>query len=147
MKDQRNLVNIVCIGGGNDRFRGDVAEQGNLAPDMLVDRSVGANDNHIGMDSVATEFGYRMLGRLGLELVGAGDEGHESDMEVLNLGPADIVSKLADGFEEGKTFDVADSPAHFRDDHVDVVAAELTDPALDFVCDMGDDLDGIAEIV
>ena len=59
---------------------------------------------------------------------------------------ADIDGELADGFDERQAFDVADGAADFDDRHV-VASLAAFDPVLDFVGDMGDDLDGAALVI
>ena len=55
---------------------------------------------------------------------------------------------MSHGFKEGERFDVADYAADFGDDEVEVAGvAEGFDGAFDFVGDVGDDLDGFAEVV
>ncbi len=65
-----------------------------------------------------------------------------------DVGPPHLVAELADRLQERQRFDVADGPSHLGDHHVDVgVAAHAVDPLFDLVRDVGDDLDGVAEVV
>src|SRR4029077_20551957 len=57
---------------------------------------------------------------------------------------AEFEAHLADGFEKGKRFDVADGAADFDDDDVDAFG-NFPDGGFDFVRYMGDDLGGLAE--
>jgi hypothetical protein len=61
--------------------------------------------------------------------------------------PADLVPDLADGLQERLRLDVPHRAAHLGDDHVDVGPAHLHDAGLDLVRDVGDDLDGVAQVV
>ena len=55
--------------------------------------------------------------------------------------------ELAHGLDERQALDVTDGAAHFRDDDVIVAGpAEKQHAALDLVGDVGNDLDGLAEI-
>ena len=55
--------------------------------------------------------------------------------------------ELADGLEEGLALHIADGAAHLGDYDVVVAGfAQQEHPALDFVCDVGDDLDGLSQI-
>ena len=69
-------------------------------------------------------------------------------MDVHHVPPADVFAHLADGLEERQRLDVSDRAAYLDDDHVRAaVAGETLDPFLDLVRDVGDDLDGAAQIV
>jgi len=57
-----------------------------------------------------------------------------------------FLAHLADGFEEGQGFDIADGAADFDDGHV-TVRRDLAHGVLDLIGDVGDDLDGLAEVV
>jgi hypothetical protein len=54
-------------------------------------------------------------------------------------------AKLADRFEEWLAFDVADGAADFRDHDIGLFIGQLPDDALDFVGDMRNDLDRLAQ--
>ena len=59
-----------------------------------------------------------------------------------------LVHELAHRLEEGEALDVADRPADLGDDHVILAGfAERLKAPLDLVGDVGDDLDGRAEVV
>ena len=59
---------------------------------------------------------------------------------------ADIEGELANRFEKGQAFDVADRAADLRDDHVGIVGGQLADRGLDFIGDVRNDLHGSAEV-
>ena len=88
-----------------------------------------------------------MLGGLGLEFLGG--------VEVRDVGEVDaqgilahLPAELAHRLQEGKRLDVAHGAADLGDDEVVLAGvAEQLDVALDLVGDVGDDLDGLAEIV
>ena len=68
-------------------------------------------------------------------------------MDVADVVAADVLAELPDGLEEGEDLDVADGAAHLGDDDVDVVGGQAQDAFLDLVGDVGDDLDGVAQVV
>ena len=68
-------------------------------------------------------------------------------MDVEDVLPPHVLAELPDRFQEGKDLDVADGAADLGDDDVDVVGGEPADPFLDLVGDVGDDLDGGAQVV
>ena len=69
-------------------------------------------------------------------------------MDIEGVFGADILSHLANRFEEGETLDVTDGAADFNQDNVGVAeAGHLSDMAFDFIGDVGDHLNGAAKIV
>ena len=84
-----------------------------------------------------------MLGRLGLVLVGAGDVGHQHHMDEAAVVAALLQAHLTDGLQEGLALDAAD----LGNDHIGPGGgSHVVDVALDLVGDVGDDLDGLAQI-
>ena len=68
-------------------------------------------------------------------------------MHVGDVLPAHVVAELPDGLQEREDLDVADRAADLGDHDVDVVGGQAADPLLDLVGDVGDHLDGGAEVV
>ena len=73
-------------------------------------------------------------------------QGIEGDVDEEGVFAAEVLAHLADGFEEGEGFDVADGAADFDDGDVGV-GGDFAHRVLDLVGDVGDDLDGFAEVV
>ena len=111
-------------------------------------RVVRAEDDDVGLDADPAQLLDRVLGRLRLELAGRGEGRQQRDVDVQDVGPADVLAHLADRLEERQALDVADGPADLDDHDVRVaVAGDARDPLLDLVRDVGDDLDRAAEVV
>ncbi len=125
----------------------DIAEEADLAADALVDRPVGADDDHVGLDPPAPQFGDGVLRRLGLELLGRSDERDKRDVDVDGVRLAQVLAQLTDRLEEGEALDVTDGPSHLGDDHIHFGVAESANPGLDLVGDVGDHLDGVSQVV
>ena len=87
-----------------------------------------------------------MLGGLGFEFLRGGDPGDEGDVDEAGVVAAEVLAHLADGFEEGEGFDVAYGAADFDDGDV-AVGGDFAHGVFDLVGDVGDDLDGLAEVV
>ena len=87
-----------------------------------------------------------MLRRLGLELAGGGDVGHQGQVHVHGAFAPHLVAHLADGLEERQAFDVADGAADLAQQEIRVLAIRRNE-LLDGVGDVGDDLHRGAEIV
>ena len=89
-----------------------------------------------------------MLGGLGLQFVRCFDVGYQGDVDIEYVIPIrHILLDLADGFQEWQGFDIPYGAADFGDYDIRiVVAADPEDPVLDFIRNMGDDLDGGAQV-
>ncbi len=87
-----------------------------------------------------------MLGRLGLQLAGRRDVGHQRQMDVDGVVARQVVAELADRLQERHRLDVADGAADLAEDKIVVVIA-VENEILDLVGDVRNDLDGCAEIV
>ena len=89
-----------------------------------------------------------MLGGFGLQLVGGAEIEERRDVDCEGAVGRFFVAHLADRFEEGLAFDVADGAADFDDQDIGVGAhGESADALLDHVGHVGDGLDGAAEVV
>ena len=146
VENQRQLVDVVGVGGVDDRFVLDVTHLGDLAFQVVRERFFGAAHDHVGGDPSAAQLAHRVLGRLGLLLAGRPDVGHERDVDVADVVASGDVAELADGFQEREDLDVTDGATDLGDDDVDVLLGDAVDAALDLVGDVGDDLDRLAEI-
>ena len=143
---QRHAVDRTGIKRRDDAFRADIAEQRDLAALVLRDRPVAAAEQDLRLDAEPEQFLDRMLGRLGLQLPGRADIGDQREVhEEAALRPH-LVRQLPQGLEEGQRLDVADGAADFDQDEVVAVGLGLDD-FLDLVGDVGNDLDGAAEVV
>ena len=85
-----------------------------------IGRSRPADDD-VGLDTPAAQLGHRVLGGLGLLLARGPEVGHQGEVDVADVVPADVAAELADGLDEGDDLDVADRAADLDDDDVDVV--------------------------
>ena len=87
-----------------------------------------------------------MLRGFRLQLAGAGDPGHQGEVDAHRLSGAELVAQLADGFEERQALDVADGAADLDEAEIEVVGL-AQDRFLDRVGDVRDHLHGGAEVV
>ena len=88
-----------------------------------------------------------MLSRLGLEFLGSAEVRDECQMdcEAVLLGKFPL--ELTDSLHERLGFHITDSSSDFGDYHVIVPGfSQKEHPALDFVSDVGNNLDGLSEI-
>ena len=148
LEEQRHLVDRVGGGGRHDGIDVDVAEEGDLLAQVVIDRPVAAGDDDVGLDADAAQLLDRVLRRLRLQLAGRGESGQQRDVDVEDVVAADVLAHLADGLEEGQRLDVADGAADLDDDDVRAaVSGDASDALLDLVGDVGDDLDRAAQEV
>ena len=151
-----DVVDRRGVGRGDHRLLVDVAHQRDLALDRVGQLAVGPADDRVGLDADLAQRGDRVLGRLGLQLPGRPDVGHQRDVQEEAVVPADVVADLACRLEERQRLDVADGAADLGDDDVDParpfvdgpsVPAHGEDAVLDLVGDVRDHLDGVTEVV
>src|SRR5499427_3665363 len=139
-------VDVVDVASLNHRAFANITEQRELAPLAFRDRPVGAAQENIRLDADRAQFLHRVLGGLGLEFSGAGDERHQSEMDVQRMPAWQVVTELADRFKERQTFDVADGAADLAQHEV-VAFIAVSAEILDGVGDVRDDLNGGAEVI
>ena len=137
-----DFVDAGDVAGGDDGLLLDVAEEGDLGSHLAGNGAVGAAEQDVGLDADGQHLFDGVLGGFGLELLGGGDPRDEGDVDEDGIIPAQILPHLSYGFEEREGFDVADGAADFYDDYV-AVGCDFTHGVLDFVGDVGDDLDGL----
>src|SRR5918992_2656703 len=139
MERERNLVDGRRIGALDDGAELDVAEERDLALDVVRERSFGANDEEVRLDTELHEVAHRVLGRLRLELTRGSDIRYERQVDEDRVLAADVVAELANGLEKRLRLDVADGSADFDDDDV-VLGSDAADRGLDLIGDVRDDL-------
>ncbi|CAI8157264.1 MAG: Uncharacterised protein [Synechococcus sp. CC9902] len=89
-----------------------------------------------------------MLCRFGFQLPGGADERQQGDVDVGDVAPAHITSKLTDGFEERQRLDVANGATDFGDHHISVaVRCHPLDAFTDLTGDVRDHLHGAAVVI
>src|SRR5205085_10113494 len=100
----------------------------------------------VGLNSDAQHLLDAVLGRLGFLFACGCDVRNQGNVNEKGIFRAELKTHLADGFEKGKRFNVADGAADF-DDHYVNAFGNFFDGGFDFVGDVGNHLDGFAEIV
>ena len=138
------VVHVLLL---DHRLERHVAEQGDLLAHFLVERLLAAADQDVRGDADFAQLGDGLLRRLGLQFAGGLDERHVGDVHEDDVVVPDFEREFADGFEERQALDVAGGAADFGDDHVRLgLFGQHVDAVLDFVGDVRDDLDGLAEV-
>ena len=85
-------------------------------------------------------------GRFRLDLARRGKARHQRQVDEHGVAAADLQAKLPSGFEERLRLDITHRAADLDDDDVESFA-HGADSALDFVGDVGNDLDGASLVV
>jgi len=126
----------------------DVAEEGDFFLGVIINRIVGAYDNDVRLNADVAQLAYAVLCWLGFELFTGGEEGQPGEVDIERVFGADIFAHLANCFEEGKAFDIANGATDLDKDDVGLAeAGHLSDMAFDFVGDVRDHLNRAAKIV
>ena len=141
-----HFVNRIHIAGGDDAFRRDIAEQADLLLNVLREGTLGTAEQNIRLDSERTQFFHAVLGGLCLHLLRGGDPRHQSDVDEDGVFATDFMPHLPDGLNEWQGFDIAHGAANLNDHHIDI-GRDAAHGSLYFIGDMGNHLDGFAEII
>ena len=81
-------------------------------------------------------------------LIGAPEEGHQGHVDEQAVGGSHLQGDLPHGLHKGLGLNVTDGAADLGDDHVGIgLLAHPVDKFLDLVGDVGDDLDGGAQVL
>src|SRR5689334_20005186 len=142
----RNFVNRGDIFGGDHRVFLDVAEERNLRLDVLGQEPVGSAKEYVGLNADAEQFLDRVLCRLGLEFLGGADPGNKRDVHEQRVLAAEFLAHLADSLDERQRLDIPDGAANLDDGDVNVLG-HLLHGRLNLVRHVGNDLDGLAQVV
>ena len=118
VQQTRDAIDVVGVDGRDDGLLGDIGEERDLAPLIVRQELLGAAEQDVGLDADRAQLLDRVLGRLGLDLAGGADVGHQGQMhEERVLWPL-LHPHLADRLQEGQRLDVAHGAADL--DHGDV---------------------------
>ena len=125
----------------------DVAELRHLLHHGGGQLVLGAQHEDVGLDTFLLQQLDAVLGGLGLELLGSADVGDISQVDT-DAAAAQLPTQLADGLDKRQGLDVAHGATYLGDDKVILArGAEQLDVTLDLVGDVGDDLDGLAQVI
>jgi len=141
----RNLVDGIRVQHLDDPFQGHITEQGDLALFVLRNGPVGPAQEGVGENTDFPQILHRVLGGLGLQLPGRGNVGQQGQVQEASAFPAFFNAHLANGFQDRQGFNIPHRAPHFHDGHVRIASASL-DVGLDFIGNVGNDLNGLAQI-
>ena len=130
----------------DDAPLGDVAEGREFAQVLGLQPALGAADEEVGLDADGAQDADGLLRGLGLELPGGPEVGHVGEVDEGDVAGLGGHAELPRGLEEGQALDVAGGAADLGDGDVRAGPVEGAHGALDLVGDVGDDLDGRAQV-
>ena len=97
---QRHFVDGARGGGGNDRLHWNVGEEGDLLAHVIWDWMVGAEDDHVRLNTAAAQLLHRVLRWLRLQFTGCGEFRKEGDVDVERVSATNILLQLANRFNK-----------------------------------------------
>ena len=146
MEVRRHHINARHVLRAEDTVLMDVAEEGEFSTDVVREIPFAAAEQNIGLYADLPEGCHGMLGRFCLHLVCSPDVGNERDMDVEDIFVRMLHPELTDRLQKWQGLDIADGAADLDDGNV-AVLRPLDEEGLDFVRNMGNHLDGTAEVV
>ena len=148
LQHQRRLIERRQRAVFDDAVGLDVAEHGDLAEDLRLQRLVAAQHDDIRRDAHALQFLDGVLGGLGLVLVAAAQKRDKRHMDKERVLAPLLKADLARGLQKGLAFNVTGGAADLGDDHVGIcLRSHMVDKVLDLLCDVRDDLHGLSEVL
>ena len=147
-KHQRSLVKNGDSHIFDNAVGLNIAEVGDFALDaFILNFFITAKNNYIGRNSVCLQLLNRVLSRLGFVLARSVKIGHKGNMNIKRVFSADFKTDLPYRLKKRLALNVADGSADFRYNDVSVcLFAHAVNEIFNFICNMGDYLNGFAEI-
>ncbi len=124
---------------------GHVCKERNLRIYLVIKSLFTATEQDIRLDTDLARFIYAMLRGLCFQLTGGFDIWHIGEQHIQGVFITEIEAQLTHSLKEGQAFDVANRASDL-DYYYIFIFSQSCDPAFDFVCDVGDNLNGLALI-
>ena len=147
MQDQWQLINVASIRCVDHRVRGNVTHMRNLALEPSAQWLLASTHNDVWLDTARTQFSHAVLRRLCLLFAAWANERHQGHVQVTDIVTASFITELTDGLQEGQNLDVTNGSAHFSNHNICVFSGDAPDTTLDFVGDVRNDLNSLAEVI
>ena len=148
-KSQGDLIDGRDIQGLNHRFWRHITKQADFLAELFAQGVFAAAQQRIGLQPDFTQAHHRMLRRFGLHFTRCPNIGHQCQVDIEGIFTPFLQAELTDGLQKRQAFNVAHRPSHLDDGHIIriPVFGHGVNPPLDFVGDVGDHLDGFAQII
>ena len=145
---QRRFIEIFHIQILQHMALRHVAEQGNFVPHPLVDGIFAAAYQHIRPQPHGLKFLHTLLGGLCLQFPGSLQIRNQGHMNQNGVFMTHLVLELPDGLQKWLALNVSYRTAHLDyGDPLFPIGAGLIKPALDFIGDMRNYLDGSSAVI
>ena len=144
---QRHFVDrelLIHLFDDGPRF--DVAEEGDLVAVLATQRPLRPHDQNVGLNADLPKLADAVLRGLRLGFPRRLEIGHERQMDEQAILLADVERNLPDRLEKRQPLDVAGRSAQLGNHDVDARTGQVPHGGLDFVGDVGNDLDRAAQI-
>ena len=149
---------MVNIGQGTPvtgTFAGINWGNGNKFMQVEIDGTGGTNYINMGTTQLmsvpyalyAAKSGNRVLGWLRFVFTGTLEVRDQCQVHVADIFLAHFVPKLSNGLNEGNNFDVANGSTNFCDDNIYIGAGHSADSIFNFISNVGNNLNSIAQIL
>ncbi len=140
----RHLIDARQILALHHALKVHIAERGHFLAYAIGEVLLRAQDEHVRLYAGTLHLLHGVLRGLRLQLVSGFQIWHVCEVYT-DSTIAQLPFQLADCLQKRGRLDIADSTSDFRNHKVDIVLAQH--PALDFIGDMGNHLDSLAQIV
>ncbi|MPM49254.1 hypothetical protein SDC9_95982 [bioreactor metagenome] len=148
LKQQGDLIQRLGRGVLNHTVGAYVAEQGNFPAHVVADGRVAPAHQNVRLNAQRQKLLDGVLGGLALQLAAAGNLNDERYMDEHHAALGLLRGHLTDGLQKGLGLNVAHGAANFGNDHVGAAGAgQKMDALFDFVRNMGNHLNGAAQVV
>ena len=142
-----HLIDGGHIQALHDSVGAHVTELGHLLEHRGRQLVLGAQHEHVGLDTLLLEQLDAVLCGLGLELLGRADVGHIGQVHA-DAAATQLPTQLADGLDKRQRLDVAYCTANLGDDKVILArGTQQLHVALNLIGDVRDNLDRLAQII
>ena len=144
---ERNFVDRRHIQALDYRVFVYITEVSHFLAQAYVQIVFGTQYQNVRLDTQALQLLYRSLGRFGLQLTGSSQVRNISQVQVDGI-LAQFPAQLTNSLQEWERLDISYSTSDFSNHEVEfVLLAHQLDVTLDFVCDMRNHLDSLAQII
>ena len=120
MQQQRYAVNRIRINGRDNRPQRHIGKQGDFFTFFQGHGAVGAAQQDIRLNADRAQLFHRVLCRLGLDLSGGGDVGHQRQMHEQRPLTPQFDAHLTNRLHERQRLDIANSSTNLN--HGDIGA-------------------------
>jgi len=147
-KQERYFINAVEGFIFDNGFFINIAEQSQLIFHFIRQGPFCTANDDIRLNANTAQFFDTVLCRFCLQFAGSANVRYQCNVNVEHVVTADFLLDLTDCFEERQAFDIAYSTANFRNDDIGIIVIPYAIYTFfNFIGNVGNDLDGVAQII